>query len=34
VRSIVTTDSVRAAAEPGVEVVSSAPLFAKALRAA
>jgi ribose-phosphate pyrophosphokinase len=31
VRSIVTTDSVRAVAEPGVEVVSSAPLFARAL---
>ncbi len=31
VRSIVTTDSVRAVAEPGVEVVSTAPLFARAL---
>lgn len=34
VRSIVTTDSVRVVAEPGVEVVSTAPLFAKALGAA
>jgi ribose-phosphate pyrophosphokinase len=34
VRSIVTTDSVRVLAEPGVEVVSTAPLFAKALGAA
>lgn len=32
VRSIVTTDSVRVLAEPGVEVVSTAPLFAQALR--
>jgi len=32
VRSIVTTDSVRAVAEPGVEVVSTAALFAQALR--
>jgi ribose-phosphate pyrophosphokinase len=31
VRSIVTTDSVRALAEPGIEVVSSAPLFVRAL---
>jgi ribose-phosphate pyrophosphokinase len=31
VRSIVTTDSVRAVAEPGVEVVPSAPLFVRAL---
>jgi ribose-phosphate pyrophosphokinase len=34
VRSIVTTDSVRALAEPGVEVVSTAPLFARAMRGA
>jgi ribose-phosphate pyrophosphokinase len=33
VRRIVTTDSVRALAEPGVEVVPVAPLFAAALRA-
>jgi len=32
VRRVVTTDSVRAAAEPGVEVVSCAPLFVRALR--
>jgi ribose-phosphate pyrophosphokinase len=31
VRSIVTTDSVRVLAEPGVEVVSTAPLFVRAL---
>jgi ribose-phosphate pyrophosphokinase len=31
VRSIVTTDSVRAVAEPGVQVVSTAPLFVRAL---
>jgi ribose-phosphate pyrophosphokinase len=31
VRSVVTTDSVRALAEPGVEVVSSAGLFARAV---
>jgi len=31
VRSIVTTDSVRVVAEPGVEVVSCAPLFVRAL---
>jgi ribose-phosphate pyrophosphokinase len=31
VRSIVTTDSVRVVAEPGVEVVSTAPLFVRAL---
>jgi ribose-phosphate pyrophosphokinase len=31
VRSIVTTDSVRALAEPGVELVPSAPLFVRAL---
>jgi ribose-phosphate pyrophosphokinase len=31
VRSIVTTDSVRAVAAPGIEVVSCAPLFARAL---
>jgi ribose-phosphate pyrophosphokinase len=31
VRRIVTTDSVRALAEPGVEVVPTAPLFAQAL---
>ena len=31
VRSIVTTDSVRVVAEPGVEVVPTAPLFARAL---
>lgn len=31
VRNIVTTDSVRAVAEPGVEVVSTARLFARAL---
>jgi ribose-phosphate pyrophosphokinase len=34
VRSIVTTDSVRALADPGVEVVSTAPLFARAMRGA
>jgi phosphoribosylpyrophosphate synthetase len=32
VRRIVTTDSVRAVAEPGIEVVGVAPLFAAALR--
>jgi phosphoribosylpyrophosphate synthetase len=31
VRSIITTDSVRALAEPGVEVVPSAPLLVRAL---
>jgi ribose-phosphate pyrophosphokinase len=32
VRRIITTDSVRAVADPGVEVVSCASLFAGALR--
>lgn len=32
VRSVVTTDSVRALAEPGIEVVPTAPLFARALQ--
>jgi len=32
VRRILTTDSVRADAGPGVEVVPTAPLFARALR--